>query len=497
MQGAASLETFFGRTACVVLVVLGISARSACAQGVRGDAVSSARYIEVRPLLLDSVPITSVTRTEDGRFLFEGQPVTCIPGFDVCTRYVAGDVAHATVLAQDVALTAWGLGVAGLSATVSLRVRADAGGSFVWPRSDDAFDAMLAYAELDRGRWRVRLGRQRTHGGLGFSGYDGASALFQPLQRLTLEAFGGRSLARGLYEPRHEALRGIEDFLPDREAFLFGGVAAGEPWPGTRIAARYQREIWSDRSALLSERAAVDFTTDRVPRVLLDGAADWDFAFGRVGKAHVTARAPLPLWSSSVEATARRYVPYFELWTIWGYFSPVSYHEAEVRARATPWRAATLSAYAGYRVYADAHTTVVLTPLIDDAFRIGASARVLVRDDLVFEGGYDMERGFGAFLSSGDVALTWSPQDRLTVSLDGSALQQIEEFRVGEGVVYGGGGGVDFKIGARSGVGAGVHLYRQTFDNRPGQPDWNQLRAWAMLRLGIGRDPGLREPVGS
>jgi hypothetical protein len=42
-----------------------------------------------------------------------------------------------------------------------------------------------------------------------------------------------------------------------------------------------------------------------------------------------------------------------------------------------------------------------------------------------------------------------------------------------------------------------MSLYRQTFDNRPGQPDWNQLRAWALLRLGIGRDPGLREPVGS
>jgi hypothetical protein len=208
-----------------------------------------------------------------------------------------------------------------------------------------------------------------------------------------------------------------------------------------------------------------------------------------MGKAHATARAAWPaLRALSVEATVRRYVPYFELWTIWGYFSPVAYHEAELRARATPWPAVTLSAFGGYRSYSDADAPVIFRPLIDDGMRVGGSARLALPRGITVDGGYVMERGFGAFLSSGDVAVTLSPTSRLTVTLDGSASQQIEQFRVGEGVVWGAGGAAEVRLGERSAISAGADLYRQTFDNRPGQPDWNQLRLWVVLRLGFGRD---------
>jgi hypothetical protein len=474
----------------VLLAVLCCAApRVTMAQGVRGDAVTTVRSIDIQPLRLDSIPRDAVTENGDGTFTFEGQRVGCTPGFDFCTRYVATSVERALAFTQDVAFTAWGLGITGLSATVALRARADLGGDFLWPRSDDAFDAMLAYAELNRARWRVRLGRQRTAGGLGFSGFDGASVLVEPIARTAVEAYGGRSLARGLYEPRHEALRGIEDFVPDRNAYLVGAAAEAEPIGDTRIAVRYQREIWSDRSALLSERASLDFSTDALRPVVLDAAADWDFAFGHVGKAHVTARAAFAsLRSLSVEATARRYLPYFELWTIWGYFSPVAYHEGELRARATPTPSVSVSLFGGYRTYSDAHAPVILSPLVDDGIRLGGSARLTLPRGVTVDGGYTMERGFGAFLSSGDLGASFSPMPRLTVAVDGSAFQQIEEFRVGEGVVWGGGGSARYELGERGAISAGVDVYRQTFDNRPGQPDWNQVRLWAMFRLGFGRD---------
>jgi hypothetical protein len=199
--------------------------------------------------------------------------------------------------------------------TAALRARADVSGDFIWPRSDDHFDAILAYAEYDREPFRVRLGRQRTTGGLGFYGFDGLSVLVERSRRWSVEAYGGRSLARGLYEPRNEALRGIEDFVPDRDAYLIGGWGEVEPLAGTVVSLRYQREIWSDRSALLSERASADARTDRFAPVSLSAGADYDFGFGNIGKANVTAR--LPLGRFAVEATGRRYVPYFELWTIW------------------------------------------------------------------------------------------------------------------------------------------------------------------------------------
>jgi hypothetical protein len=464
----------------------------AAAQGFRGVATTTVRSIEIRPLQLDTVPREEATQLPDGSFELDGIPLTCPPGLP-CTYYRALDSRRATLLSQDVSLTAWGLGWTGVSATFALRARADLGGEFEWPRSDDAFDAILAYAELNRDQWRVRLGRQRTSGGLGFSGFDGASVLYEPIARTYVEAYGGRSLARGLYEPRHEALQGIDDFVRDQNAYLIGIAAEAEPWTGTRVAARYQREIWSDRSALLSERASFDFASNALAPVSIDGSADYDFAFGRIGKMHVTARSQVPFAPTiTVEATGRRYLPYFELWTIWGYFNPVAYHEVELRASGGI-AAAAVTAFGSYRAYEPHDAPVVFGGISDDAFRLGASARMTLPGGVVVDGGYTVERGFGAYLSTGDVTAGWTPRERITVTVNGTASQQIEEFRLGEGMVWGGGGAIDLTIGASSGVAVGLDVYRQTFDNRPGQPDWNQMRGWAVFRLGFGRDPGTAE----
>jgi hypothetical protein len=57
---------------------------------------------------------------------------------------------------------------------------------------------------------------------------------------------------------------------------------------------------------------------------------------------------------AAVEATVRRYLPYFELHTIWGVFSPVAYHELELRGS---WGGEPLGLWASgsYRAYQDAH----------------------------------------------------------------------------------------------------------------------------------------------
>jgi hypothetical protein len=97
-----------------------------------------------------------------------------------CVFYRPGEVQSATFASQDVGLTAWGFGVTGVSATVLLRARADLAGEFEWPRSDDPFDAVLAYAQYNRGTLRARLGRQLNVSGLGYAGYDGLNLLVEP-----------------------------------------------------------------------------------------------------------------------------------------------------------------------------------------------------------------------------------------------------------------------------------------------------------------------------
>jgi hypothetical protein len=478
------------RPAAIVAFAAAVCAWPAAGQSFRGTATSTGRYIQVRPISPDSVPLSEVERRPDGDY-HNGIRVICTAGFNTCARYVAGPVENAYVLTQDVSLTAWGLGLQGLSATFSLRGRADTGSDFVWPRSADAFDAMLAYAELDRGAWRIRAGRQRSASGLGFAGFDGASILFDATSRLQLEAFGGRSLARGLTEPRNEALRSIESFVLDRQAWLMGGTAWFEPYAGASLTARYQREIWSDRSGLLSERASIDFRSPLPGPFSLSASADYDFAFGRIGKASATVRAPLggerPLW---LELMGRRYVPWFELWTIWGFFEPAAWHEAELRASWRPSPSLFLSGYGGWRLYDDTQTEVILSELPDESQRAGLGAVWNTSEKLSLSGDYAIEKGFGAFLSSGNLRARYQVLEPLYVALDATAFQQIEEFRVGDGTVLGGGGAIGWEFSTRTSLDAGFNVYRQTFKGRPGSPDWNQARGWASLRIGFGREPG-------
>lgn len=459
------------------------------AQGVRGDARSTARYVEIRGFVRDTIPRSQVTQLPDGTFEFEGERVFCPPGLS-CVRYRAGEVEQTIAFTQDVGLTAWGLGVRGLSATAQLRLRAHAGDAFVWPRADDAFDALLAYAELDRAPFRFRAGRQSTTGGLGFASYDGVHALYQPGPSIHAEVYVGRSLARGLAEPRDEALRGIEDFLPDRNVYLIGAAAGAAPVPGLRMDLRYQREIFSDRSALVSERASFD-AAGTWSAWHATASADWDFAFGRVGKAEVRVRAPAIGPGVTLEAAFRRYVPYFELWTIWGYFDPVGYYEGELVAG---WAldarmGATLSA--SLRRYEDAEAPIILQPLKENARALQVAGWYQVAPTLALDGYYRIEHGFGGFLSAADVSANWRAVERATITAHGTFFQQIQEFRAGEGVVFGAGGSADFRVTDRATIAGGAMLYRQSFTNRAGQPDWNQKRAWLSLRLAFGSDPGM------
>lgn len=461
------------------------------AQGYRGWSSTSFRYAELRPLGLDSIPRDQVTELSNGTFVFEGERVYCSAG--TCIRYAPRPVDHALLASQEVGLTAWGFGVQGLSFTTLLRSRVQVSGDFRWPRGDDHFDALLAYAQLVRGRFRVRLGRQETLGGLGSTAFDGAE-LMGSWRDVRLRAYGGRSLARGLREPRNDALRGLQDFIPDQEAYLVGGAARYEAPRGTSVEARYQREIWEDRHGLISDRGSLDFRTAWLRPLRIDGSVDYDFGFGDVGKAHLTLAYPFLDGRATVEATARRYRPYFELSTVWGFFRPVAYHEAELRGTWTSGAeaAVTLWAAGALRAYEDADVGVFLRPLTDDSERLSLGGRWRASEDVSVMGSYRYESNPGSHLSSGDVTVRWSPSPWAEVAATGVALQQIEEFRLGEGVTLGAGLSADLGLTDRIRFGGGVSGYdHRNHGRRSSTYDWSQVRGWSTLRVEIGRDPGM------
>jgi hypothetical protein len=463
---------------CLALLSLCAASRLE-AQGVRGTAVSSARTIELRPLRTDTIdPV------------LPGDSAQCGPG-PRCIVLVPGERETAVALMQDVRLTAWGFGVPGLSATAFLRARADIGNGPVWPRSNDAFDALLAYVEYDREPVRMRLGRQRTAGGLGFASYDGLSVLVQRGPRLFAELYGGRSLARGLVEPRSEVLQGFEDFVPDASVLLIGGTVGGEPLAGLSAAIRYQREIFADRGALVSERASGEATLTAFAPLRLSASADWDFAFGRAGKADVRAMLPLPR-GFRVEAAGRRYVPYFELWTIWGFFDPVAWHEAETRV---VWSrpgggGPVVGVSAALRRYDETETGILGPEQERDTRLIALNANWDPAERWTLDASYHLETGFGASFGGGDLSVRWSPARDAWVRAFVTAFEQLEEFRVGEGSVVGGGAAAEIPLSPRLSVGGGFSLYRHA-STRATEPDWNQRRAWLSLRVGFGSDPAL------
>lgn len=462
----------------------------ASAQEIRGSATATVRYIEVRPLVVDTVDRSQVTVAPDGGLVFEGHPVTCDAG-GTCTYRHSPSTEGALTAYTDLQLTTWAFDVEGLSARAHLRAREQLADDFVWPRAEDPLDLITGYVQYNRDDVRLRLGRQRSRSGLGFASYDGLSVLYEPERWIQGEVFGGRSLARGLHEPHHDALRGVEDFLLDRDAWLLGAAVDVTPTPGTDLTARYQREIWSNRAALVSERASLDLRTDLLRPVTVEGALDYDFALGRIGKSHLSVGVPLADGRVRVEATGRRYLPYFDLWTIWGLFDPAAYHEGVLRVAWSPTPDLTAWGEGGYRSYGETNTSPLLGPLEDDAVRGSLGARWLLSPTLRLTGSYRLERGAGAFLSSGEASVHWRPLRRLRLTARGMAAQQIEEFRLGEGMVAGGGVSGSYELGGRLNFSGGVNLYRRLFENRPGAVDWNQLRAWSSLRVTLGGDPGM------
>ncbi len=120
---------------CAAVLAVVLCAPLACApslhaQGLRGSGQTPVRYYEIRPLVDDTIAFEDVEARDDGTFYFDGRQVVCnTTAF--CVRFVSGAKQGAAMLTQDVGVTAWGLGIEGLSATVQLRGRADIGGDAI------------------------------------------------------------------------------------------------------------------------------------------------------------------------------------------------------------------------------------------------------------------------------------------------------------------------------------------------------------------------------
>lgn len=470
-----------------MLLVAGVCAD---AQTVRVTGVTSLQGVDLRPLVDDSVPIGQATGTGPYRALADGRLVRCTEGDAVCRFRSSGTRAMAAPVVQDLRAAAWGLGE-GISVHAHVRLRETLGSDPVaWPRADDQFDALEAYAQLDRGAWRARLGRQWAMGGLGLFNYDGASVQVRR-GAARVDLLAGRSLVAGLNDPISDgALQSIDDLPPDEPGWLVGATGAwSRPGLGA-VAATWQRVIRADRAALYSDRAAFDASA-RVASVSLDGALVLDLSANEVNDASVRATRALP-GRLLLSADVRRHRPFFEAWTIWGAFSPVAWDEARV---SLGWRRAdgrlSLDARGGRRNYDETGEGFAATPLRGDGWRAGLGGEWAPSAEWVGYADYDIDIGFGASRSDGLAGARWTPDENRSLGLAVSATQNIHEFRVGTGRILGVRLEGATRLGADARIVGDAAVYSHRLTNGAAGPDWSQRRFSLRLEWTVGRDPGM------
>jgi hypothetical protein len=483
-----------------LLIFAVMLARDASAQGVRITGSTLATYVELRPVVEDSIADSLATGLGSVRQSAVGL-VSCPEGQKSCYFYRSLERTHTVPLAQDIELTGWGLGE-GVSVYAHVRARANAGGvEELWTREDDRFTALAAYVELERERWSARAGRQWLTSQLGVANFDGASATFEPRRRLVLEGYVGASLIQGLSEPLTSSALAAADVLPpDVGGFLVGAKTRWRPMPTFAVSAEYRRELRRDRAGLYSERVALDGVL-LAGQTSLTADLQTDLATRAVNEARLRASRSLRGGiDAGIEAVHSS--PFFPLWTIWGVFSPVGYDELRADGR---WHstddALSFALSGGYRRYGDTHTGVGFLPLRDDGWTAIASGRWQLRQGVEINGSYRRDIGFGASKSDGNAGVRWQREDGAWLGATGSVLQNIFEFRVASGYVAGAALDAALPLTPEIRLAGQIGLYRQIAARTPATTvNWSQRRAYLRLDWAIGGDPGIgtvRTPAGA
>ena len=480
-----------GGTATLIgLGLIVLAPIAASAQGYSADVSLNAGAFELRGLSRDSLPESQVPGEGQRRELEDGTVVTCIPD-EFCRWFPSGDVESVSLVTEDVRLAIWP-GIEGLAAQIHLRGRY--GSDDFWPRSEQELEALYAFVSYEDTDYRVRAGRQQRTNGLGYYNFDGASFLWRGFDPVRIGVYGGWSLARNLNAPRTGSLlEDADEFAPDDRGLILGIDVQGRIGSHATGAFTYQREIRDDRLALYTERVAGDVGI-RVSRISVELAVDYDLAFEEFNEASVRASAPVV---AGVEAMAqwRRYTPYFELWTIWGAFSPVGYDEARGwLAWSVPGGQVRLEAGGAYRTYEDTDAGAQFVDLEDDGWRAFGRAR-WNREGWFADGSYRAEEGSGAARYGGDLAVGREFGPGRYVSLRGTSSQNFSEFRFGEQVTAGGGIDAAWRVGDVSLTG-GWAVYSLSYHDQPRVSDWTQQRGRLGIAYHFGTEPETPDRIG-
>jgi len=458
--------------------------------GVKGKARTFVSYLQVRDLVQDSVVAAAVPGDGAQRTLEDGTRVTCTDEW--CRFFRSGSDVGVIPFLQDLELNAWS-GIQGLRGYTHLRFREPFGDGDYWPRMDSQIEALAAYLEFQRPTYRIRAGRIWEATALGFYNYDGGQFRIRLPSQLELDLYGGLSLVRGLNQLYNtDLISSVEPLEPREDAYLIGFHGRWRPISAVSTSLTYQRETTTNESHLYSERIAGSARI-RIQRATLDLEMKYDLATENTNLARLAVSAPLGA-GLRASGEVRKYSPFFELWTIWGAFSPVGYEEARARL---DWTSSTgrlsARAYGSYRTYGDTETRELSQDLQveDNAVRLAAGARYLINERMTVDGEYRYDEGYGSSRSGGDLSIQRTFGAGKYLGVRATGFESFSEFGVGSGRVLGGGIHGAMPLGSAK-LQASAMFYKHEQSDRPKILDLNQARLNLILEVPIGSDPGMR-----
>jgi len=450
------------------------------AQGYTVRLDTRVHSVDFRGVQLDSVLRSStVVDSTGGLYTTDGYAVHCEPGDTYCTYFREGPRQVNAPLVATADASAWGFGVRGLSAHATARLNYDLSSDNAWPGMQPAFQLITGYAEYATVRLTARAGRQIFASRLGTNGFDGGALVWRlPKQRVDLTGYAGWGLARGAALPvTSPALNPLDDFQP-RERQIIAGLEAA--WSGRLGDARllYQREVDPHFNKFVSERVAISGAARPMTGLTVSGGADYDVAAGWWGSAELSVAYATRTISGTVEA--RRYRPHFDLWTIWGAFSPVPYKALRATITGRPWRPVQLHARGEIYKFDPAEASTPLVEYETNGWRGELGATVEPAKGWTVDGGITREFGPGAASAGTGGSVTYAPTRNTRVSAYASWLDRPLEFRFSESVLQmiGFDGGIDVNERLRLSFGA-MHYSEERRRPDAAAFDWTQWRITA------------------
>ncbi len=446
--------------------------------------VQTAAYRGVR---LDSIPVGDVSPGPDGGPQTpDGFAVTCVPGRATCSYFRPGARRRGGPWTTGADLSAWGFGVTGLSLHASARMGVDLGASSVWPGTDPAVQLFEAYGQYADARFTGRLGRQIERGRLGYTGFDGGRLTWR-VGRTGIAATGflGLGLARATALPvTSDVLRPLDDFQPNRRQLVAG---AAIDWSAAVVDLRleYQRQVDRETRFFVSERGALSATIRPFRGWSLAAGTEYDFDNGWWGTSELTLRHARRAVGGSLGI--RRYRPYFDLWTIWGAFSPVPYRAVDASLWTAPIQQVRLRGSVEHYTYDAPGALAPLVTTEDAGTRWSLGATVDVAPSLSLDGGYRKEFGPGAAERGWDASATWQPRPGVALSVNGGILLRPLELRFNDARLDWIGATADAQLSPRFRLGVAVTRYiEERRRSDAAALDWNQTRLRAYLSWLIG-----------